>query len=528
MPVIQALLLFALCFAAAVLALLVTALLQRQRGLRRAGLFADAQQDLVLLFDGETLLDATAGGRALLAASRSGGSQWQSFLGWAVPRFPRVEEQLGNLAALGRITLVSAEAEGPTLRAEWRGGIMRITLLEPHVDSRGAMVDALTQRALEAELESLRDLTDKIPVPIWREDGRGAVTWGNQAYLSLAMARLPESEAILWPLPQMIAVDGPGRTSVGLVAGRAPLWFDCHVAPLPDGRMVFALPADAAVQAEQALGNFVQTLTKTFAQLPIGLAIFDRARRLQLFNPALTDLTGLAPDFLLARPTLFSLLDAMRAAGMLPEPRDYKAWRARLAALEKSAMDGGYEETWALATGQTYRVTGRPHPEGALALLVQDISDETTRARRMRADLELGQSVIDATDEAIAVISSAGQLVMSNTAYASLWGHDPSEALAEQSLAALVEVWRAACAPNGFWALSQAFVAGTTPRHGQSLTARLHDGRLLACRVAPLAAGATLIGFALEPGPRDGQDPGVRLVADAAPVAQSRTALSGG
>jgi PAS domain-containing protein len=51
------------------------------------------------------------------------------------------------------------------------------------------------------------------------------------------------------------------------------------------------------VRAQQAQKNFVQTLTKTFATLSIGLAIFDRNRQLMLFNPALIDLTALPPIF---------------------------------------------------------------------------------------------------------------------------------------------------------------------------------------------------------------------------------------
>lgn len=341
MPIIQTLLLFALCLAAAVLALLVFGWLQRRGRRAQAGFLGEAPPDLVLLFDGQTLLDATANARALLAASRTGGSPWQSFLAWAAPRYPGIEDRLQDLAALGRIRMDSSDAGGPTLLAEWRGGIRRISLLDAHIDSRGTMIDTLTQRVLDAELDSLRELTDAIPLPIWREDAAGAVTWGNQGYLSLAMARLPESEVLSWPLPQLIVARDSGRTSVAMSGKAATRWFDCHVVPLPAGRLIFALPADAAVQAEQALGCFVQTLTMTFAHLPIGLAIFDRKRRLQLFNPALADLTGMSPAFLAARPTLFSLLDAMRSAGMLPEPRDYKAWRARLAALEKSAMDGG-------------------------------------------------------------------------------------------------------------------------------------------------------------------------------------------
>ena len=97
------------------------------------------------------------------------------------------------------------------------------------------------------------------------------------------------------------------------------------------------LPADTAVHAEAALRSFIQTLSQTFAHLKIDFAIFDRRRQLVLFNPALGDLTGLAPEFLSSRPTLFSLLDALRERRMIPEPRDYKHWRREMLELEAAA-----------------------------------------------------------------------------------------------------------------------------------------------------------------------------------------------
>jgi PAS domain-containing protein len=250
------------------------------------------------------------------------------------------------------------------------------------------------------------------------------------------------------------------------------------------------------VQAEASLRSFTQTLTRTFAHLPIGLAVFDGARQLALFNPALTDLTGLAPDFLSARPTLTGFLDALRERAMLPEPKDYVAWRRTFADLEQAAAGGLFEETWSLPGGQTYRVTGRPHPNGGLALLIEDISTEMTRTRRYRADLELGQAVIDAMEEAVAVFSAAGQLVMSNAAYADLWGHDPASTLGgDTGIAAIGEHWRSRSAPTTLWDRAEDYVAAAHDEEAWTDSTRLADGRALHCRFAHLAGGATLAAF---------------------------------
>jgi PAS domain-containing protein len=256
------------------------------------------------------------------------------------------------------------------------------------------------------------------------------------------------------------------------------------------------MPVDAAVQAEAALRGFMQTLAKTFAHLTTGLAIFDHARQLQLFNPALMDLTSLPPDFLSARPSLSAFFDAMRERQMIPEPRDYRNWRREMSEMEAAAASGLYEETWSLPGGQTYRVTGRPHPNGALALMFEDISSEMTQTRRYRADLELGQAVIDAMDEAIAVFSSSGTLVISNAAYAEIWGHDPAGTLdGEAGVALVAEHWRALTAPTTVWDRAEDFAAAMGPRSGWSDEVRLSDGRLVSVRFARLAGGATMAGF---------------------------------
>ena len=39
-----------------------------------------------------------------------------------------------------------------------------------------------------------------------------------------------------------------------------------------------------------------------------------------------------------------------------------------------SAEDGLYQEIWSLPSNVTYKVTGRPHPDGAVAFFFEDIS----------------------------------------------------------------------------------------------------------------------------------------------------------
>lgn len=480
-------------------AVLLSGVLRSRADRRDGAIFLDPQGETVFLFDGETLLDATPGARALLALSPARGGAWLRLLAYLGPRFPGVEARITELAGHGRLTLASSDENDPLLlQAELRGGVTRITIEAPSGTQRPRL-DHLSQRALAEELDQLRNTVANAPLMMWRENASGDVVWANAAYLKEAADRLPPGEDLSWPLPRLFeraaAAQGASGQRQTLDRAEVTRWFDLVGFPEGEGRLLFALPADSAVQAEASLRDFMQTLAKTFAHLPTGLAIFDQHRKLALFNPALLDLTALPPDMLALKPTLFSFLDALRERQMIPEQKDYPSWRRKMLALEKAASSGLYEETWSLPGGQTYRVIGRPHPNGALALMFEDISTEMSRTRRYRADLELGQAVIDAMDEAIAVFSQAGQLVMTNTAYAALWGHDPVETVEAGGIGQLCTHWSERTAPSPIWAEAERFVTSLGERPPWNAEARLTDGRLIACHFSSLTGGATLALF---------------------------------
>ena len=487
---------------AALLGVVVLAAIEGRASVNTGNIFTDEKTGTVFLFDGDTLIDASPSGRALLAASSVRGGSMIRLMAYLQPRFPDFEQRLIALAGLGRFSLASEdETKAPVLvHVELRGGMTRITVADAKKDTTAPGADLVTQQAMSEELDQMRAITSQVPLMIWRELSDGDIVWANSAYMMHLARTLLNDRELTWPLPRIFertasaqGVAGQRQQIDGVNETR--LWFELTSQPEGAGRVVFAQSIDGTVQAETALRDFMQTLTKTFAHLPIGLAIFDRQRNLQLFNPAMLDLTGLAPDFLSMRPSLAGVLDAMRDKNMIPEPKDYRSWRKMMIEMEKAAATGLYEETWSLPSGQTYRVIGRPHPNGALALMMEDISNEISRTRRYRADLELGQSVIDEIPEAIAVFSQGGQLLLTNLAYTDLWSHDPAAKLGESNIATLCRHWSALAAPTAIWVDVEYFVSSAGNRNSWSAEVRLSDGRLLACRFAPIASGATLVSF---------------------------------
>lgn len=472
---------------------------QMRRPVRSDSIFAETGPATAFLFDGERLIDATPAARSILPEGDDTGA-WPRLLAKLGPLFPGLAQEIEALPKVGRVLLASAADVQPpvVLKGEQVQGLTRLTMIETARETGLDASDGAVLAALQHEVLAQRAVLARAPVLMWKEDDQGQVVWANHAYLIRAAELLPDGQDLTWPLPKLFdrsepATRRPPRLKLQMRGG--PEWFDLVCVPAGAEVLHYALAANSAVEAETALREFMQTLTKTFADLPIGLAIFDRSRILQLFNPALADLTALPPEFLISRPTLSAVLDAMRAKAMIPEPKDYRSWRKQVMRVEEEASSGLFEETWSLPGGQTYRVIGRPHPNGALAFMFEDISTEMLRTRRYRADLEMGQSVIDAVEEAVAVFSQGGQLVMSNLAYAQLWNHDPAVLLSDAGIGTLAAWWRDHSAPTLLWDDATDFVSALGDRTPWEGEVRLLDGRLVTCKFRPLSGGATLITF---------------------------------
>ncbi|MEM7470289.1 MAG: PAS-domain containing protein [Pseudomonadota bacterium] len=430
---------------------------------------------------------------------------------------PRLKERLSELFPQFSLAFDAARSEGTSFE------LMETTTTGPikvSVNCDGArtafaiegLPDLLASRILldravseenDRELAVLRGTVSTSPSIIWRENRMGEIDWVNSSYMSV-VENLDEEPQTGWPPSRLF--EGASITITGETphARRSPItladgttrWYDVTSFGHENSTLHFATDISKTVQAEEALRNFMQTLTQTFASLPIGLAIFDRTRQLQLFNPSLLDLTTLEPEWLASRPTLYDFINRLREKRMLPERKDFKDWRAKINELDKLAVNGTYAETWVLPTGQTYKVTGRPHPEGAVAFLIEDISAEISLTRKFRRELELSQSLLDNLPESVAVFDADGNQVLSNEAYCDLWDIDPELVLGQASIVEATRQWQSMSLPTPIWGDIREFVGHAGDRAEWFGTVDLLDGRQLACRLMPLAGGATLASFA--------------------------------
>lgn len=471
-----------------------------------AGAAGTGAATVQMLFDDDKLVDATPGAELVLASSESGGEpeSLDEVLLRLEPRFPDLCATLDGLGPQGRVEILACDGS-IRLEASREGDTLRICLDSEARNRQTVAIGLCELDAIRAEIGALRAVASSLPYPVWRTDSNGAVDWANRAYLDLCRATGAIAEGPIWPVPRLFVF--PAAAQGNGVLGKR-LWiekegvddpspYEVTAVPQHSGHLCSAIPADGAVRTETSMRDFVQTLTKTFAQISIGLAVFSRDRRMVLFNPALTDLTGVRAEALALRPTLFEFLDSLRDRRMVPEPKDYKSWRNRLAQLTANANGGGLSETWQMPDGRSFRVAALPQPEGAMALLFEDITSQMIQSRHFRGTLEMLQIVLDRRHEAIVVFAPDGALVLCNDPYDALWGTDLAETVAPVSFEESLQLWKSGTRPDPVWGDFPRSAAGTDAASPDGWAARfiLNDGRKLDCRASVLPGNCLMVEF---------------------------------
>ncbi|WP_340424781.1 hypothetical protein [Yoonia sp. GPGPB17] len=300
------------------------------------------------------LIDATAEAWALIGHGSNNISDLDLMIASISQEFPQIKDKLADPAA--KEFRISSESDLTVfIDAKRTGDRLRISLNGDEDWARALVSLRLSCDVSNAETALMNDITAHSTQLVWHEDGNGNLLWANNAYADALRhlsidAILDNNDDPSNPQKRRIAVH-PGND-------KREQWFDVSTVPHGDGRLHFANNATEVVRADDARSEFVKTLGKTFGELSIGLAIFDKNRQLAMFNPAFVDMTSLPFDFLSASPAIDTVLDRLRELRMMPEPKHYASWREQFTAVEDAAKAGTYSKKWTLPEGQTYRVTG--------------------------------------------------------------------------------------------------------------------------------------------------------------------------
>lgn len=358
---------------------------------------------------------------------------WTDLRNWLGARFSALPEDLGEASGADGLTVAAKDGAVVAIHATQHG---HTVTLDDRLGTCALERHALLMENLQAE--TVRNVLEQVPAIVFSLDRSAQLTWGNAQFERLA----PDTRETFLTA----ACNPDGKTQLNISVSGPETGETCHyelsLLPEEDQTVIYATDVSRLVESDAIRKDFVQTLTKTFADLSTGLAVFDRDQRLVLFNPALLDLTSLPVEFLAARPHMMEFFDRLRDNHVMPEPKNYATWRGQISDMIKSASHGHFSESWSLPGGLTYKMTGRPHPNGAIAFLIEDITDEMALTRQSRSQLETHQSILDAMTDAIAVVGPDGGLLICNASFADIVGFDPDAHFARTCFSDLIEGWR--------------------------------------------------------------------------------------
>lgn len=461
----------AICVILALCVLWCLELLWRRATPRPSGTGEDRLRNH-FLFNGDRLIDCDCRITAIPDVNGAEIENWSDLRDWFGGRFGTLPSSLHDTAQdEPRIFAAASADDRSTLTISARKGAKRVTFYDPCVQN------AADRHHTQRMAQVLCPMLEHVPCAIAVINTDGTVGWRNQLFTNFFEAHIPRL------LQTLRSSETKNRICLPGVGDKPDRHVELTCLHLDGARVLYIADISEVARAEKVRQEFIQTLTKTFANLTTGLAVFDRHRRLALFNPALLDLTGLPAVFLSGQPPLALFFDRLRDCKMLPEPRNYGDWREQINDMIDSAADGRYEEDWYLASGLTYRVTGRPHPDGAIAFLFEDISDEVAMTRQIRTQLDVRQAALDTLDRAIAVIGADHAIVLCNQPCSDLLGIDPDGSFANMSLDDFMSACRSQLSQDPFWETVERAVLD---RHELEHVFQAPNGGLYQCQVAPI------------------------------------------
>jgi signal transduction histidine kinase/PAS domain-containing protein len=297
---------------------------------------------------------------------------------------------------------------------------------------------ALRLRQTEAALNSLTQLIEAAPFPMWYRGPDLKLGLVNSAFVHAVEAR--DAAEVIERGAELIDAEGEdspaarareAQTSGGVISRMQPAiirgerrMLRMVNVPLSTGAVAgFAVDVQDLEDARAELGRHMESQRELADRMTAGTAQFDADRALSFFNRPFAVMTQLDPDWLAERPEFDRVIERMRDEQRLPETRDFPAWKEERRSWFTSA-DEVIEEEWMLPAGDHIRVVAQPLPDGGLRLFLEDRTEQLRLASARDTLLRVRAATFDNLFEAISVFASDGRLYLWNRRFIEDWELD--------------------------------------------------------------------------------------------------------
>jgi PAS domain-containing protein len=346
-------------------------------------------------------------------------------------------------------------------------------------------------------------ILEALPISVWLRDKNLRLCWANDAFVeTVGASSLEQATTLGTPLDRseydlaVAARDAAkpvtAKRYAVLQGVRRALSLSSH--PLPEGLVVgAAIDLTGAAEERGRLHPDADGYVHALNQLSLAIAIFGPDRRLMFSNREYARLWGLEKEWLATHPTEGEILDRLRELRLLPEQRDFAAWkRERLKIFD--APRRVVEELWHLPSGTALRVVARPRPSGGLLYLFEDVSEQLRQEASHNALVKVQQATLDTLQEGVAVFGTDGRLRLHNSAFARQWGFARDDLLDAPHLNTIAEACAARFGGQPIWKIVTSYVTSLAPEFlPRPIDVERADGKTLSLCLARLPDGSTLV-----------------------------------
>lgn len=346
---------------------------------------------------------------------------------------------LKSLKVYGKRGVIQAEARAKGGGADGAQVFSVLWILDISDFAQAAMRSIEAVAAVERRENEWRATLNALPFPMWVRDRELNIGWCNKFYARL----VDDTAAAVVAEQKELPLTGVNKAGVSLralaqraVANTEPQNLRGHMIiegqrrlveiqeiPLGNDKRTIGLALD--VTREEELETLQHRLAashqETLEQMRTAIAMFDAETRLEFYNAAYEQLTGMVGTWMDARPRMVEVIDKLRELRKLPEQADYKQYKQQWAQRFTSLMAPS-EDMQYLPDGTVLRQIVVPRPQGGVLVTLEDVTSRLQLETSYNTLIAVQQETMDNLAEGIAVFGEDGRLRLFNKSFARLWG----------------------------------------------------------------------------------------------------------
>ncbi|MCK5554803.1 MAG: PAS-domain containing protein, partial [Alphaproteobacteria bacterium] len=263
--------------------------------------------------------------------------------------------------------------------------------------------------------------------------------------------------------------------------------------PVASEKIIVGVALD--VTREEELESSYKRLTdshhEALEQLRTAIAMFDINTRLEFYNSAYEQLTGMPGSWMDSCPRLIEVIDKLLELRKLPEQADYKKFKQIWLNKFTSLLEP-YEEMQYLSDGTVIRMIVVPRPMGGMLMTLEDVTSLLQLETSYNTLMAVQQETMDNLVEGIVVFGEDGRIRLSNKAFSTLWNFTPEDLADSAHISNLVKKTKNLF-DDDIWPEIRQTILGNglerEPRRGQL---QRKDGSVLEYSIMPLPDGNIL------------------------------------